>query len=190
MSSTTGTHIQSALLVLLVLLATFNAGAFFYLRPPIMARQSSSEGRNGYPNSLPIDLTQTFQYSYTEHLDYFALSEDPKSIAAWDSLVPPGYGFVNLGPNRQRFAVSMFHQVHCLIQIRRALHQGSEHPHLAHCLNYMMQMVLCAADVTLEPEIEPTIINHGVPKTSPSNATHTCRDWTKVYEYMEELYWS
>jgi len=57
-------------------------------------------------------------------------------------------------------------------------------------MNYLMQMVLCAADVTLEQEIFPNIIRHGVPQTTPFTATHMCRDWTKVYQYIEELYWS
>lgn len=48
----------------------------------------------------------------------------------WDSLVPPGHGFVNISDPRkynllpgiqtasgiERFSVAMFHQLHCLVQ--------------------------------------------------------------------------
>jgi len=135
-----------------------------------------------FPRELPLDLSTPFEYAYTEHLDYFGLSDSPVSIAAWASLVGNSIGFINLGPNNRRFALSMFHQLHCLTAIRKSLQEGSGggNDHLAHCVNYLMEMILCSARPTLELAI---------PNVPPTGTTHVCRDWTKVYKYLEEKHW-
>jgi len=142
-----------------------------------------------HPIALPVDLSTPVEYKYLEDVD--ALSEDPYDVAVWDDMVPEGFGDVNLGPEKRRFTVSMFHQLHCLMLLRRRITQDiGRHEHLSHCLNYLRSMVLCAADVSLEPEIVPQVIANGVPRLSAVNVTHTCRDWTKVQAYIEDLYWS
>ncbi|KAF7798154.1 hypothetical protein EIP86_009370 [Pleurotus ostreatoroseus] len=51
--------------------------------------------------------------------------------------------------------------------------------HLTHCLNYLRQSVLCAADLTLEPELWPGAGNVG----QGLGVAHVCRDWSAVHAY-------
>ena len=71
----------------------------------------------------------------------------------------------------------MFHQLHCLARIRRAMsvRQSSEHVH--HCFNYIRQAILCEANPTIEPVI-PILGRRSVNAEIP----RTCRDWTQVYD--------
>jgi len=186
------THVKDILLILFAFLAVLNASILLYLRRdtllPSGIREYTYIG-DDYPQTLPVDLTDAIDFPYTEDADYLQLSEDADAVAAWEALIPPGRSFAYLGPNKRRFSVTMFHQVHCLIQLRYALPIGSRHPHLVHCLNYLMHSVLCGADTTLEAEKEPTVLQYGVPVVNPFNVSHTCRDWRKVYDYMAEVYW-
>ena len=106
-------------------------------------------------------------------------------ITPEDRVYPDGYGFVRLGPERRIPCVSMFHQLHCVDKLRRALDNPDDPistiPHLQHCLNYIRQMILCAADLTLEP----VDIGH---EASGVGVTHTCRDWRTVYDTVDRNY--
>jgi hypothetical protein len=75
--------------------------------------------------------------------------------------------------------VSMFHQMHCLQKIRSAIVQGDAGHHVRHCLNLLRQAVLCASDTTLDPMNQ-------VNGTDGLGVVHVCRDWEKVYEFVEE----
>ncbi|KAI0521561.1 hypothetical protein F5B22DRAFT_634470 [Xylaria bambusicola] len=85
---------------------------------------------------------------------------------AWDKLIPNGLGYVQhpvLAPEVS--IIGVFHQLHCLYTVRRAYyaaHAASigqefnragvrEPPHIAHCLDYLQQSLVCAADIGVEP---------------------------------------
>lgn len=119
----------------------------------------------------------------------------PDTDAEWESVYPGrGLGFVRLGPNKRFFSLSLYHQMHCLDSLRRAILGQSHHhgrspdaakrdvEHSAHCLNYLRQTVLCAADLTLEPEIieGSSDVGEGLA------ATHVCRDWSKVHKFVKK----
>lgn len=74
--------------------------------------------------------------------------------AEWESLVPNGSAVVHLGPYKQPFTVSMFHELRCLDIIREEIlrdHTVSGPTELGrHCLNYVRQMVTCRGDLHLE----------------------------------------
>lgn len=111
-------------------------------------------------------------------------TDGPAATAEWDSIFPEhNGGFIVLGPNKRTFGISMFHQMHCLNNIRAAVVHSREGikptKHIAHCFNYIRQMVLCRSDTRLEP-IEP---ERG-PKAVNAAMLHTCRDWSKVYELL------
>ncbi len=87
--------------------------------------------------------------------------------------------------------------MHCLESLRQAVngkshhhHRSLEHrelykrgpQHTSHCLNYLRQTLLCAADLTLEPEIAEGVQNVG----QGLAVTHVCRDWSKVHEYVKK----
>ncbi|KAI0799437.1 hypothetical protein GGR55DRAFT_683913 [Xylaria sp. FL0064] len=68
---------------------------------------------------------------------------------AWDKLIPNGLGYVRHPTLAPEFSViGVFHQLHCL-EFNRA---GVREPqHIAHCLDYLQQSLICTADVGIEP---------------------------------------
>lgn len=101
-------------------------------------------------------------------------------------------------------SVSMLHQLHCVEKMRRGLDNPDDEyatiPHLQHCMNYIRQMILCASDLTLEPERDAShAINSSHPEglTRPGvGVTHVCRNWEDAYTSIEanfeewEAYWA
>lgn len=141
---------------------------------------------------LPVDLKQVALEVTAS--DRYGMHDDND----WASLTPPGHGFVHLSEGY--YALSMYHQLHCLNSFRRmfnaaaenkTVHQADSSVHALHCLTYLRQMVLCSADVTLEPARHihfasgrQTTAAYGM------GVTHQCRDWVQVREYVEENYLS
>lgn len=113
----------------------------------------------------------------------FAL-EGPDAEADWASNTPRSVGFVRLASHKRIMVASMFHQLHCLRMFRWTMEDPSaEVYHAQHCLNYMRQMALCGADATLEPQDrdgEQTLASF-----SGNGRTHTCRDWSQVYPWID-----
>ncbi|KAH7903403.1 hypothetical protein BJ138DRAFT_1168185 [Hygrophoropsis aurantiaca] len=61
---------------------------------------------------------------------------------------------VHFGPDNRYFSVSVTHQQHCgyrhlLALQENGLPEGHDRYHITHCLNYLRQSTLCAADITL-----------------------------------------
>ncbi|TCD63421.1 hypothetical protein EIP91_005421 [Steccherinum ochraceum] len=143
-----------------------------------------------FPPYLPLQFGSPVELTLQNSVHY-AL-DSPEADAEYQSLYPgTQLGFVHLGPHKRFFGLSMFHQFHCLDSLRKAIlgrghhastNHSSEDPsvHAAHCLDYLRQTILCAADVTLEPEVPvegSRDVGEGV------GVRHVCRDWSKVYEF-------
>ena len=123
----------------------------------------------------------------------------PHTPQDWESMTPAGSGgFVRLGPQKRLFGVAMYHQLHCL----RTLQQATSHSNgsgsgsydapekldniggeVRHCLNYLRQMLLCAANVRLEPMTQDREL--GGLKTDGIGLEHRCKDWTVVRREVE-----
>lgn len=73
----------------------------------------------------------------------------------------------------------MFHQMHCLQVLRTTIVQGRADQHARHCLNFLRQTVLCASDTTLDALDSKK-------GTKGLGSVHVCRDWQKVYDFVEE----
>lgn len=153
-----------------------------------------------YPNAASIDFGDPVSLTI-EDSRHYALN-NPESEAEYFSIYPGEYlGFVHLGPNKRFFGLSMYHQIHCLASLRKAIlgithdHRKkrqdgmgtgmgmdeAEIGHTHHCLNYLRQTILCSADVTLEPEVPEGSQDVG----EGLGVTHVCRDWGKVYDYVK-----
>ncbi|KZV99840.1 hypothetical protein EXIGLDRAFT_205910 [Exidia glandulosa HHB12029] len=119
--------------------------------------------------------------------------------ADWSALFPRGGGFLRLSnsPSEPLQGFSMFHALHCLNAARMALEaafnvsspfarQFFDAPdsfgHLQHCMIYLRQSLLCAADATLEPESE-----HTPGGVAGSGVQHVCRDRSVLYDAAEEF---
>jgi hypothetical protein len=96
------------------------------------------------------------------------------------------------------FAVSAFHQIHCLAMLRGAFYHLLEDPgvatqmielpkefnitkHLEHCFDYLRQGIMCAAD----PTIESVHHNVGSSRDDGWGNTHVCRSWDALKGFVE-----
>lgn len=141
-----------------------------------------------FPTEVPLRLdAAALTHKWHSDLSTYDITSDD----AWDSLFPIGNGWVSLGPGtpKRKFAMTMYHQLHCLnalrtsyLTARAGFPENATFPdtskmadyHFRHCLNYLREMVLCAADTTLEyPEMD---------------ITHRCRDWTQLRQWVESNY--
>ena len=136
-----------------------------------------------------------------ETRSYPILGQD--AFERWARSSPKGFGYVRLGPEHRAFAVSMFHQLHCLRLLRVALagnYDSYTMGHAQHCLNYIRQyvhkiyrriswnnqllifrMVLCSPNLTLEPA---NILARDF-EVDRVGATHVCLDWSVLYGDVE-----
>ncbi|OCB89932.1 hypothetical protein A7U60_g2872 [Sanghuangporus baumii] len=141
---------------------------------------------NDFPELLPLDRPLLLlDYVFTNNTADFPI-HGPDVRVAWGSVYPNGFGFVRLGSERRILCVSIFHQLHCIEKMRRALDDPDDPiatiPHLQHCMSYIRQMVLCGADLTLE---EFDGVNNGSGAMGVG-VSHTCRDWSVVYDTVNE----
>ncbi|KAI4729057.1 hypothetical protein E4T49_03198 [Aureobasidium sp. EXF-10728] len=164
---------------------------------------------------MPMNI-QTF-----ERNSLYAGRPSPESDAAWNALLPEGRGFVyvpesekySLPPGEKTFygeiySVSMFHQLHCLGQLRKyywllvdgvssnstslkPMVEGLLGPsgeHVSHCFDYLRQTLQCAGDMALEwPRKEEdgsrfAVDGWGIP--------HECRSWDHIVDYMKGSYFN
>ena len=102
--------------------------------------------------------------------------------AEWAALAPNN-GIIHLGSQRRPYSISLFHQLRCLDIIRRDI-VGSLPPEGSklsrHCLNYMRQMVLCRADLAVDPVLGREF------KADVRAETNQCVDWRRVYQELEK----
>lgn len=133
---------------------------------------------HGYPSQLPMNPGHIrLTMADTQRFQIVGDHEEED----WGRLFPQGYGFAYLGDNFEMFGVSMFHQFHCLQTVRQAIIDRDIYGHAQHCLTYLRNSILCSADLTLEPQFE-----HG--KVDGLGVTHQCRNWTAVYEWLDDNY--
>ncbi|KAF9077048.1 hypothetical protein BDP27DRAFT_1255055 [Rhodocollybia butyracea] len=129
-----------------------------------------------YPESLSLQLDQPVAMHVEESVHF---SLDNSSRTAWLAALPFGNSMVRLGDMHRPFLVTTFHEQHC-VQYLEGVLTGVEvnlHTHIHHCLNYLLQMTLCDADLTLEPG-DFTKRNFSEDR---EGEIHICRDWEPLY---------
>ncbi|OCH88788.1 hypothetical protein OBBRIDRAFT_805131 [Obba rivulosa] len=170
-----------------ILLSAVLVNAFF-ISITYPGRELENGDRYSY---LEFDFPATLMSSSQHPFDTKLVIEDTVhyDIAdghEWESQYPASGGFVRLGPNNRLFGVSMYHQLHCLDEIRRAVTTTSrtnlEKWHVQHCLEHLRQMLLCASSMRLEPvkTIEGELGTDGL------GLEHECRDWTRLHRLIDE----
>ncbi|KZV85735.1 hypothetical protein EXIGLDRAFT_775275 [Exidia glandulosa HHB12029] len=140
---------------------------------------------NDYPRRWPLELDRV--HKATEDTIHYAL-DTPLGHSEWDTTLPSGGGILHFGPSQRPFSISMFHQLRCLNVIGRELEVRANGdaawkeptPLSTHCMSYMRQMVLCRASTRLE-----SVHTSTRPHVSVNAVTHTCNDWSAVYEAAE-----
>lgn len=147
-----------------------------------------------FPATWPMSALEEVHMPMEDTV-HFAL-DTPAGTAERTSLLPPGHGILRLGASQEVFSIAMFHQLRCLDIIGVALVdlfsqvelpslQEEKQPALVqHCMDYVRQMVLCHADLTIlnfkSVEKRPHIKN--------SDITHVCKDYSAVFAAAEANY--
>ena len=82
----------------------------------------------------------------------------------------------------------MVHQLHCLdvFRVGFSTNRTGYARHVAHCLRYMLQIVLCNADTTLEVDHPGMIEGEWEHAANGVGSVHRCRDWTVLRKYMDD----
>ncbi|THU98606.1 hypothetical protein K435DRAFT_964835 [Dendrothele bispora CBS 962.96] len=152
------------------------------------SRKSYSYIGHDHPREAPVKL-RTVNLALSDDPDHYGL-EGVRAVAEWNALHPDGQGSVYLGDAyvdgklQPPYHISMFHQLQCLNHIRSAYaNENSEPERTAHCVGYLLQSILCFADTTLEEGGVGSKKEDGSVAAPANNNTHTCRDWSQLYDY-------
>ncbi|KAJ5778787.1 hypothetical protein N7520_002033 [Penicillium odoratum] len=121
----------------------------------------------------------------TIYADITILDELPLANVLW----------VNKSFNSQpeAWGISMFHALHCVKMWRDSLspatmmnshvHSESEYTeHAEHCISYLTQSIVCAADGTIEPAEDIVVENKHGRRIHGMGYTHQCRDTSLLFE--------
>ncbi len=144
-----------------------------------------------YPRAWPLPPLASVHLSHEDSVHWSIDTE--LGAVEWNATLPSGGAVVYLGPDRRPFTVSIFHQMRCLDILRDDIVDLYSDPSpdakvkrprlVQHCMNYLRQTVMCRGDLHLETVRAPM-----GPQVTVSAVTHSCRDWTAVYQAAEGNY--
>lgn len=117
------------------------------------------------------------------------------SNSAWASLIPSNKGIVTVGVQEGKVEVALYQQLDCLNNIRISLlhlyNVSTTEPAIPpdfekteNCFGIIRQLLLCAADITLETQGPPTHHADGSVEMGIINGlgvSHRCMNWEKVW---------
>ena len=135
-----------------------------------------------WPPFFPLTLERKVEMVVEESVHYTVGA--PMAEDEWWYERGVGFdGAGRLGADNRTFAVSLYHQEHCLLYLHRVLTNRTSQRHIYHhhhhCLNYLRQQVLCHPDLTLEPGDFATR-DFEVDRVGQ---THTCRDFETAWDH-------
>ncbi|KAI0470439.1 hypothetical protein GGR56DRAFT_144173 [Xylariaceae sp. FL0804] len=129
-----------------------------------------------------------FSFAPTNTSEFFS----DETLQRWRTLFPAKTGF---GPSGESFSTtSMTHQLHCLFIMGRifaGVSAGSTaglpadyQRHFVHCIDYLRQGIMCAADLATELH-DPDDPDDLGPKDGGWNGLHVCKDYGQVLNYLD-----
>ena len=164
-----------------------------------LRHQTGMLGDN-WPPFYPLELKRKVEMVVEESVHYYGASSSAGGSARardeWRFQRGFGYdGAARLGDENRTFAVPLYHQTHCLLNLHAQLAISSpssssppiiddddrrpRYAHLQHCLNYLRQQALCHPDLTLEPG-DFTKRDFDVDR---QGETHVCRDFETAWDH-------
>jgi hypothetical protein len=140
-----------------------------------------------WPPFSPLELERKVEMVVEESVHYVAGLGGGKD--EWE--YQRGFGFdgaARLGAENRTFAVSLYHQEHCLLYFHAQLTEPrgySTTGHHQHCLNYLRQQALCHPDLTLEPAGDFDFARRDF-EVDRVGQRHVCRDFDTAWDYNTE----
>ncbi|KAJ7124761.1 hypothetical protein C8R43DRAFT_853212, partial [Mycena crocata] len=147
---------------------------------------------SGFGHDLPIyDQHPSDEVDKAwEGLYEFAYSKIPRNQAIYlaNTTYPILQDISGDKPTTYMLALDVFHELHCLDEIRKAMYpdyyphssEGINTSHMRHCLSSLRQSIMCTADIS-------TIVWQWSEKSQAakerSDILHTCRDFTKIQDW-------
>lgn len=153
------------------------------LKPPLTTSPLIAYVGTDHPSRLPITLPTVYHTLNSGDAQFSLFADDD-----WATVFPASDGFTDLGPDNRTFLVSMVHQLHCLdvFRVGFVTNRTGYAYHVEHCLRYMLQIVLCHADTTLEAD-EPGMREGRLEHAAGGvGSVHECKDWTVLRKYLDE----
>ena len=134
-----------------------------------------------WPPFSPLTLERSVEIVVEESVHF-----DPGGPGAKDEWrYQRGFGYdgaARLGAANRTFAVSLYHQEHCLLYLHEQLTDRAgdddRFAHHQHCLNYLRQQALCHPGLTLEPG-DFAARDFGVDRVGER---HVCRDFETAWD--------
>lgn len=193
---------------LLTTLATYIAISLFSVLSYELSRKAMTYPDNTI-NLLPgRELLPHFPHNTLTTFVSNTIFHGHDSSQAWKSLNAKGGGWITvpdgealgLGPpirynNKEGYGISVFHQLHCMAMMHDTYiqllagnfsHTDQKSTHIEHCFDYIRQVLMCHADLSLEHRWHS-------PDEAPDNdavngwdVVHQCRDWNAVVSFVEE----
>ena len=140
-----------------------------------------------YPMRLPVKLEKV-QAQFDCSVRYSLNSSVREEVWTKSTDTKSG-GMVRLGPDRRVFAIAMYHQLHCLAGLSKALtttnRTSASDGHVGHCLNYLRQVFECSADATEEPVVEASMLKS---EGCAPPFIRQCSNWGTLYDYISANY--
>ncbi|KAE9407413.1 hypothetical protein BT96DRAFT_809589, partial [Gymnopus androsaceus JB14] len=142
--------------------------------------------------------------------DIYSLPPSPEVDQAWRDLYEVGAVVVTadiasrvvnrteMKDDQYVFGIDVFHQLHCLNKIRKALspdYYGSSiteskevhEVHMTHCLNSIRQSLQCSGDISPIPfNVQPFKFSSKSLFLPTFNVLHSCRNFGKIQEWTRE----
>ncbi|RDB26870.1 hypothetical protein Hypma_005033 [Hypsizygus marmoreus] len=140
-----------------------------------------------YPMRLPIKL-EPVQAQFDCSLRYSLNSSVAAEVWTKSTDTQSG-GIIRLGQDRRVFAIAMYHQLHCLEGLSKALTATKRMPatdgHVGHCLNYLRQVFECSADATEEPVVKTSMLKS---QGCAPSFIRQCSNWSTLYDFITANY--
>ena len=125
--------------------------------------------------------------------DVRAIGKNPLLTAKW----PPSAG---LGPDAHIASIDVFHQIHCLNEMRKWIHPhyyfsglnisdpplAAQKTHITHCTYLLLQNLMCHADVEVYTWRWVDVQKHPLPDF---HVNKQCRSFDAVLQYRDEHDW-
>lgn len=146
--------------------------------------------RHGFASTILVSLLQRkflIAQLTVDSVQKLRITEEERAQAGLNTAQYPD------GSGDYISSLDVAHQIHCLDEVRKATNPEYYKPmvndklqkdHIAHCINYIRQILMCRADVTLLEyhDVESAGLGSERQRTT-FDSPHMCADYGKIYDW-------